>query len=157
MAKSWIEKLEAKDKDLPKVVELDEKMRKRYPWARTMLVPHPRQVYEIMARVPRGNLITVNEIRDMLAKKFGADITCPLTTGIFITIAANAAEEIAQQTGQPPIPWWRTLRSKGELNDKAPGGKENHARLLQEEGFNIITRGKKWKVANYENFVLPVV
>ncbi len=157
MAKSWIEKLEARDKDLPKIVELDEKLRKKYSGARTMLVPHPKQIYEIMSRVPLGNLITVSEIRDILAKKFGTDTTCPLTTGIFITIAANAAEEIAEKTGQKPIPWWRTLRSKGELNNKAPGGLENHARLLEEEGFIIIRQGKKWKVDGYGNFVLTAV
>ncbi len=157
MAKSWIEKLEAKGKDLPKVVELDEKMQRRYPGARTMVVPHPQDVYNIMARIPQGTIITVAEIRDILAKKYNTDIACPLTTGIFITIAANAAEEIATQTGKKPIPWWRTLKSKGELNPKAPGGIENHARLLEEEGFTITRRGKKWFVQDFEKFINPVV
>ena len=55
--------------------------------------PAPREVDAIMKAVPEGKLITIHEIRAILAKRHGATIGCPLTTGIFAWIAAHAAEE----------------------------------------------------------------
>jgi len=83
-----------------------------------MLIAAPMQYNEIMSRVPQGKVITADRIRAYLAKKAGADVTCPLTAGIFVNICAHASEERADAK----IPWWRTLKSKGELNEKYPGG-----------------------------------
>jgi hypothetical protein len=47
-----------------------------------MVIPAPREVDEVMRRVPRGRLITVNQIRAALARKHGVDTACPITTGI---------------------------------------------------------------------------
>jgi len=70
--KSWQEKL-ADDKDLPKVIEITDNMSKRWGTG-TCVIPAPREVNEIMKKVPRGKLITINEIRAMLAQKHGASI-----------------------------------------------------------------------------------
>jgi len=51
----------------------------------------------MMAKVPNGKVVTISEIRSALAKKHGATIGCPLTTGIFAWVAANAVEEEAGQ------------------------------------------------------------
>ena len=59
----------------------------------TMVVPAPREVDVIMKSVPAGKLITIQEIRTILAKRHGATISCPLTTGIFAWIAARAAQD----------------------------------------------------------------
>src|ERR1700751_3908263 len=91
--KTWREKL-ADDKDLPKVVKISGKMAKR--WGKgTCAIPAPREVDAIMRKVPKGNLITINEIRAKIAKKHKATIGCPITSGIFAWIAAHAAEEAA--------------------------------------------------------------
>ena len=79
--KSWQEKL-AGSKGLPKVEEITDKMSKRWETG-TVVIPTPEEVYEIMRKVPEGKLITINEIRAMLAQKHGATIGCPITTGIF--------------------------------------------------------------------------
>ena len=68
--KTWREKL-ADDKDLPKVIEVTEKMSKRWGTG-TCVIPAPREVDGLMKRVPRGKLTTVNEIRATLAQKHGA-------------------------------------------------------------------------------------
>ncbi len=149
--KSWSEKLND-DKDLPKIVEIPEKMRKRYGEG-TMVIPAPREVNEIMRQVPKGKLITVNEIRQKLAAKHGTTIACPLTTGIFVWIAANAAEEAAREGAIDITPYWRTLKSGGFLNEKYPGSVERHRQLLESEGFQIIPKGKKWMVADYQKFL----
>src|SRR3990170_1466441 len=93
--KSWVEKL-SDDKGLPKVEKMTERMSMRWG-AGTVVVPAPKEVDEIMKKVPKGRLVTINDIREALAKKHGATIGCPFTTGIFVWIAANAAEELREK------------------------------------------------------------
>ena len=88
--KSWQEKL-ADSKGLPKVQEITDTMSKRWGTG-TVVIPAPEEVDEIMRNVPKSKLITINEIRAMLAQKHGATIGCPITTGIFAWVAAHAAE-----------------------------------------------------------------
>jgi len=153
---SWQEKL-ADDKGLPKVVEITDRMSKR--WGTGMVViPAPREVDEIMRKVPRGKLITVNQIRSLLAQRHGATIGCPITTGIFLNIAARAAEEAAAEGKKDITPYWRTLKSDGSLNEKYPGGVEAQAAHLREEGHTIEPgRGKKPpKVKDFEKALVEV-
>ena len=70
--KSWQEKL-ADDKDLPRVEPLTGKMGQKWGVG-TICIPAPREVDEIMRMVPRGKLITINRIRDIVAKRHGATI-----------------------------------------------------------------------------------
>ena len=148
--KTWQEKL-ADSKDLPRVVEITGKMSTRWGTG-TFVIPAPIEVDEIMQKVPKGKLITVNEIRAILAKKHGATIGCPLTTGIFAWIAANAAEEAAAEGKKDITPYWRTLKTDGSLNEKYPGGLEAQAAHLREEGHTIEPgKGKKPpKVKDFE-------
>lgn len=154
LRKSWQEKL-ADDKDLPRVVEITDKMSKRWGTG-TVVIPAPREVDEIMRNVPRGKLITVSEIRALLAKKHGASIGCPLTTGIFVSIAARAAEEAAAEGKENITPYWRTLKSGGELNEKYPGGIEAQAARLREEG-HTIEPGKDKKPPRVKDFEKALV
>ena len=68
--KSWQEKL-ADSKDLPKVVEITSKMSTRWGTG-TVCIPAPIEVDGIMRKVPSGKLITINQIRTIVAKKHGA-------------------------------------------------------------------------------------
>ena len=140
--KSWREKL-ADSKNLPKVAEITDKMSKRWGTG-TVVIPAPKEVDEIMAKVPKGKVITINQIRSALAQRHGATIGCPLTTGIFANIAARAAEEAAAEGKKDITPYWRTLKSRGELNEKYPGSVEAQAAHLKEEGHTIEPgKGKK--------------
>ncbi len=154
--KTWREKL-ADSKDLPKVVEITGKMSTRWGTS-SVCIPAPIEVDEIMKKVPKGKLITVNQIREIVARKHGATIGCPLTTGIFIGIAARAAEEAAAEGKKDITPYWRTLKSKGELNEKFPGGTEAQAAHLKEEGHTIEPgKGKKPpKVKEFEKALVEV-
>jgi len=143
--KSWQEKL-ADSKDLPRVEEITEKMSKRWG-SGTVVIPAPKEVDEIMARVPEGKLITINQIREVLAQKHGATIGCPMTTGIFAWIAAHAAAEGKKDT----TPYWRTLKTGGEINPKYPGGVESQKKLLETEGHTVIQKGKKYVVDDFES------
>jgi len=144
----WREKL-ADSKGLPRVEAITEKMSKRWG-SGTVVIPAPVEVDEIMKRVPRGKLITINEIRGLLAEKHGATIGCPLTTGIFARVAAEAAMEEAAEGKKRITPFWRTLRSGGELNPKYPGGVEAQKRHLELEGHKVIQKSKKSFVENYK-------
>jgi hypothetical protein len=146
--KTWREKL-ADDKDLPKVVKITGKMSKR--WGKgTCAIPAPREVDAIMRKVPDGKLITINEIRQAVAKKHKATIACPITSGIFAWIAAHAAEEAALAGESEITPYWRTLKAGGELNAKYPGGVARLKSLLESEGHTVVAKGKKFVVAGYE-------
>ncbi|MFC2016294.1 hypothetical protein ACFLUF_01125 [Chloroflexota bacterium] len=70
--KTWQEKL-ADSKDLPRVVEITGKMSTRWGTG-TVCIPAPIEVDEIMNKVPKGKLITINQIRETVARKHGATI-----------------------------------------------------------------------------------
>jgi len=146
--KSWKEKL-SDSKGLPKLGKIEGKMMSRWGVG-TMVIPAPSEVDEIMRKVPKGKLITINEIRAILASKHNVTIGCPITTGIFAWIAANAAEEAARASGGRVTPYWRTLRSGGELNPKYPGGIAGLQKRLEAEGHKIIQKGKRYFVESFE-------
>jgi len=154
--KSWREKL-ADSKGLPRVEEITDKMSKRWG-AGTVVIPAPVEVNEIMRGVPRGKLTTINQIRTLLAQRHGATIGCPITTGIFAWVAAHAAEEAAAEGEKDITPYWRTLKSKGELNEKYPGGVEAQATHLRAEGHTIEPgKGKKTpRVKDFEKVLVEV-
>ncbi len=137
------------DKGLPRVQKIAGKMSTRWGTG-TVVIPAPREVDEVMAAVPKGKVITINDIRSFMAKKHKADIGCPVTTGIFAWIAAHAAAE-QQAGGKKRItPWWRTLKTGGELNDRYPGGIPLQRQLLEAEGHTITCKGKKYRLLDYE-------
>jgi alkylated DNA nucleotide flippase Atl1 len=131
--------------DMPKIEEItDLKSIERFGGTRMLIAP-PLAYDEIMRRVPSGKVITSDKIRSYLAKNHGADFTCQLTAGIFINIAANASEEREADK----IPYWRTLKKDGELNEKYPVGIEGQKALLEEEGHEIVKKGKRYFVKDF--------
>jgi len=149
--KSWREKLENPVAGLPKGCEVPDK------WVKTMggrqiLVPTPMMVDEYVRTVPERKLVTVGQIRRRLAEPFNADSTCPLTTGIFLRIISEAAEEDRQAGKSAITPYWRVIKDDGSLNPKFPGGIEGHAEKLKQEGHEVVAvKGKKPpRVADFE-------
>lgn len=149
--KTWREKL-VESKGFPKTLTLEPnfpcyralmKMGAK-PGDSVVLAP-PLAVDAVMNKVPRGKLITLKEICETLAKKYGTQYCCTLTTGIFVTTAAKAADETKGDT-----PYWRTLKNNGELNKKYPGGVERQRRLLESEGHTITKKGQRLFVKDFE-------
>ena len=139
--KSWREKLERTDHS--KIVAVPESMARRLGPG-TMLIPKPMDVDSLIRETRRGKLVTVSEIRSRLARDNNVDVTCPLTTGIFIRIAAEAAEEARREGKKTVTPYWRVVRDDGSLNEKFPGGVKEQSRRLREEGHLIASAvGKK--------------
>jgi hypothetical protein len=146
--KSWQEKL-ADDKGLPRVFKIDATKSQRWGTG-TCVIPAPMEVDALMRRVPKGKLTTIDELRRTLARQHGATIGCPLTTGIFAWIAAHAAAEAEAAGAKKTNPYWRTLKSKGELNPKYPGGVAGLKRKLTAEGHKVFQKGKRFFVENFE-------
>ncbi len=122
-----------------------------------MVIPAPIEVNEIMKKVPKGKLITINEIRVALAQKHGATICCPITTGIFARIAAEASAEIVTEGKKnlsQQTPYWRTLKAGGEINEKYPGGVEGQKKLLEKGVHKVIQKGKKYFVVDFEKHLV---
>ena len=145
---TWREKLED-SRGLPKTGPVDGRMTKRWGTG-TMVIPAPLEVDEVMRRVPRGKLITIDGIRAALARKHRVTIACPLTTGIFAWIAAPAAAEAEAEGKKRVTPYWRTLKAKGELNPRYPGGLVDLRRRLEAEGHRVVRKRKRWFVAECE-------
>jgi 6-O-methylguanine DNA methyltransferase, DNA binding domain len=154
--KSWREKL-ADSKGLPKVGQVTGRMTAKWG-AGTMVVPAPMEVDELMRRAPKGRVTTISQLRETLARKHRVNFACPITTGIFAWIAAHAAEEAAAEGRKRITPYWRTLKSTGELNEKYPGGAAAQARHLRAEGLSIEPgKGKKpSKVKDFEEHIFSV-
>lgn len=123
--------------NLPKVIAIPPRMRARFG-AGSMLIPSPREVDALIRTVRKGSVITVSKIREQLAAKYSADVTCPMTTGIFVRIASEAAEEEAASGKDRITPYWRVVKDDGSLNPKFPGGAERQSERLRAEGHRII-------------------
>ena len=146
--KTWQEKLKD-SKDLPKVEKISGRMTTKWGTG-TVVIPAPIEVDEIMKKVPKGKLITINQIREKLAEKHSASIGCPITTGIFAWISAHAAYEQLNEGKKKITPYWRTLKTGGEVNPKYPGEPWELKAILESEGHRVIQKGKKYIVMDYE-------
>lgn len=136
---------------LPTVETLDAAQAARYGGPR-MLIAAPMQYDAIMSQIPEGQVTTVDRIRAHLAAAAGADVTCPLTAGIFVNIVAHASEERTDR----PVPWWRTLKTKGELNPKYPGGVEAHKAHLEAEGHTVRAAGTRYVLVDLDESLCPL-
>lgn len=142
----WREKLE---RDHSKIVEVPERMARRVGHG-MMLIPRPLDVDALMRTVKKGKLIRSIEIRKRLARDKGVNVVCPLTTGIFIRIAAEAAEEDRLSGKKRITPYWRVVREDGTLQKKFPGGEQAQARRLREEGHEIERTRGSLRVKGFE-------
>ena len=145
--KSWQEKL-ADDKGHPTVFEISGKQSRRWGPG-TCVIPSPMEVNELMQRVPKGKLTTIDEMRKALAKRHRTTIACPITTGIFSWIAAHAAAEAEAKGKKRTTCYWRTLKTGGEINPKYPGGLLELKRKLAAEGHKILQKRKRYFVEGF--------
>jgi hypothetical protein len=145
--KSWQEKL-ADDKGHPTVFEISPKQSKRWG-SGTCVIPSPREVNELMQRVPKGKLTTIDEMRKALARRHRTTIACPITTGIFSWVAAHAAAEAEAEGKKRTTSYWRILKSGGEINPKYPGGVLILKRKLAAEGHKILQKRERYFVEGF--------
>lgn len=157
--KTWQEKLADKE-GLPKVLKLES----RFPCYNALhkmgveagedvVLVNPSKIVACMKKVPCGKVVTIVEICKHIAKQHNVQGCCSLTTGIFIMTAANAVEEARKEGVDMGIPYWRTLKADGYLNEKFPGGDQAHKSLLEQEGFKVVAAGQRWRVENFQAYL----
>ncbi len=112
-----------------------------------MVISTPREIESIVRQIPYGSVLTVDELRTRIAEAHDVEIACPLTTGIFLRIVSEAAEQQRASGESDVAPYWRVVRRGGELHDKYPGGPDRHAALLEMEGIAVERRRGKLFVA----------
>ena len=106
--RSWAEKLESARPHEVKPAPIDIAGMKA---GQIMLVPSPRIVADFIATIPPGTAMDVKALRQALARKYGAEVTCPITMGFHLRTVAEAAYEAfaAGAEASRITPVWRVL------------------------------------------------
>jgi hypothetical protein len=73
-------------------------------------------------------------------------------------MAARAAEEDKAEGNKDITPYWRTIKEKGILSDKYPGGIAEQAKKLKAEGHKIENdkAGNPKRVKNWEGKLVEI-
>jgi hypothetical protein len=85
-----------------------------------MLIPSPKTVDMFIRALPSGKAMDMATMRAKLAKQHNAEVCCPVTTGIFLRIVVEAANE-AHEKGAPVssiTPVWRVVDPKAAILKK---------------------------------------
>ena len=130
--KGWSEKLDSARTPREKT----DKLFRGVPAGSLLLISSPREVQALVKRIPEGRALTQPEVRARLAKRHHADATCPISTGIFLRIVAEAAwAEI--EAGRDPgevTPFWRVVEPGSPLAKKLTCGADFVERMRRQEG-----------------------
>ncbi len=115
--KTWVEKRECGKP--PHVTSID-KAFAGIPAGSKLLISSPQEIDGFIRAIPKGGFVEPAAMRAALAAKHKADATCPVSTGIFLRIVAEAAlEEYAAGASATKItPFWRVVESNSALAKK---------------------------------------
>lgn len=143
--KSWSEKFSDKNEGFNKVHDSTKG---------PMYISSPKEIEKLIKKVPKGKLTSTKEFTDYLTKKYKTEFTCPLTTGIFVSIVANKTEEERIQGKKDLTPYWRVIKANGDIYDRYLGQPSHQMEYLEAEGFTLELKksGKGHKVKDYKKF-----
>jgi hypothetical protein len=127
--------MENKIEDIPKTME------EFFGCSGKMVKPSTETVKALVQLIHKGDLTTIDLIREKIADDFKVKVTCPASISKALKLLSNESN---------PICYWRILKRKGELISQFPNGLEGHASLLEDEGFEIDKSKKKPVVLSYE-------
>lgn len=101
-----------------------------------MLISTPLEIRDYIRAIPVGQKVEILQSRKDLANRHGAEVTCPLTTGIFLRIVADAAlEDLEKGASIASItPFWRVIAAKDKVAKKIACGPEFIAAQRESEG-----------------------
>jgi hypothetical protein len=121
--KTWTEKLQLKKE--PQVKKIDKDF-----WGYTrgdgMYISTPQIIEDYIKQIAKGKSVDTVTMRNDLAVENNAVFTCPLTTGIFLRIVAEAANEQLQQgvALKNITPFWRMIEPNSPLAKKLSFGQD---------------------------------
>jgi len=134
--KTWHEKLH--NGHLPKVEVTDKKFAD-IPEGATMFIPTPEIVDAYIRNIPKGVNTSLQQMRKDLAAEHHAEFCCPITSGIFLRIVAEAAHE-EYMAGKPMkkiTPFWRMTDSKAAVVKKLTFGTDFIKEQRTNEGLSF--------------------
>lgn len=101
-----------------------------------MLVATPLIVDAYLRNIPEGTHTSLQQMRKDLAAEYGAAYMCPVTAGIFLRIAAEAAWEDLQSEKKPGeiTPFWRMIDRKTPAFKKLTFGTDFLIEQRRKEG-----------------------
>jgi hypothetical protein len=110
-----------------------------------MLLTTPRDVADALTAIPRGTAIDIKALRSDLATRWGAEIACPVVTGIHLrTIAELTGEQLdAGLPASAVVPVWRIVGPHLAIWDKLENGRDHFLALRNEEGIETAARPKR--------------
>ena len=117
--KSWKEKLNI---DRSFVVKKLDKNFSDMKVGENMLIATPKIIDEYIKQIPKGININIKTLRNDLALTYGADTTCPVTTGIFLRIVSEAAYEDLLNGEKNITPFWRVVDHESKTASKLACG-----------------------------------
>lgn len=131
--KSWSEKFMTRTE--PEVKRID-KAFADIPANGLMLIASPKILSDYLHQVPKGKTVDIKTIRKDLALEYRAEYTCPVTTGIFLRIAAEAAHEAYQKGEQIEriTPFWRAIAPNSPAAKKLSFGQDFLVKMRELEG-----------------------
>ncbi len=121
--KTWLDKLSEKKEPRIKRIDFDFA---DIPANSNMFIATPQIIDNYIKKIPKGKNVTVQTMRKDLAIENRADYTCPVTTGIFLRIVAEANfEKFIQANSLKGItPFWRVVEPNSTLSKKLSFGQD---------------------------------
>jgi hypothetical protein len=135
MKKTWLDKLnETKE---PKIKRIDIDFAD-IPAGSNMFIATPKIIDKYIQEIGVGKRIDTKTLRKDLALAHNADYTCPVTTGIFLRIVAEANYEKLQQGKhvEEITPFWRVIEPKSVLAKKLTFGQDFLLQQIEKERIN---------------------
>jgi hypothetical protein len=141
--KSWTDKVNDESK-VEQVKRLDKDFADM-PANSMMLIATPKIIDEYVRAIPKGKAISLQHMRKDLALTYGAEYTCPVTTGIFLRMVAEAAHEQLQagKSVKTVAPFWRVVDEKSPLNKKLSFGPDFVVEQRKKEGISKVPLKKE--------------
>ncbi|MDI9356008.1 MAG: hypothetical protein QM536_03155 [Chitinophagaceae bacterium] len=121
--KSWIEKLNQQKEPQVKRIEV---AFADMPAGSTMFIPTPKIIESYIKKIGFGKKTSIKTLRQDLACENNAEHTCPVTTGIFLRIVAEAHYEKFAK-GEPIeqiAPFWRMIEPDSNIAKKLSFGQD---------------------------------
>ena len=135
MKKTWLDKLNETKEPKLKRIDIDFA---DIPAGSNMFIATPKIIYKYIQEIGYGNRIDTKTLRQDLAIAHNADYTCPVTTGIFLRIVAEANYEKLQQgkTVEEITPFWRVIEPNSVLAKKLTFGQDFLLQQIEKERVN---------------------
>ncbi len=130
--KSWLDKLNEHKEPQIKRIDIDFA---DIPSGSNMFIATPKIIDAYIQEIGIGKQVDIKTLRKDLAIEHHADYTCPVTTGIFLRIVAEANYEKWQQekTLEEITPFWRVIDPNSALAKKLTFGQDFLLQQIQKE------------------------